>query len=368
MKKNNVKKLVAMAMALAVSTVALAAEKPNPRVVTEAEMKAIYEEVKTPYKYGMVLVPEKGEKIDNPFVFWHKDSWYMVYVRFDGKGYETRLAKSGDMINWQRLGRILDRAPAGQWDCGQSAGYPVLQDTQWGGSNTLKTYNGKYWMMYIGGAKNGYEPDPLAGGVAWTDDPSAVKSWVRSAHNPVLHPYDPDVRAFEQTTVYHHNAIIDESRSLGGRFVDFYNGKMRFYRDNGQAVNQERMGIAVSDDMEHWRRFGRGAVISDLKSGQGGISGDGVIQKIGDLWVMFYFGCGWRSDAGGAWDTFACSRDLEHWTTWKGEPLIKPSTPYDSVYAHKPWVIKHNGVVYHYYCAVGNQGRGIALATSKPLK
>lgn len=31
------------------------------------------------------------------------------------------------------------------------------------------------------------------------------------------------------------------------------------------------------------------------------------------------------------------------------------------------WVIKHNGVVYHYYCAVGDQGRVIALATSKDL-
>jgi len=37
-------------------------------------------------------------------------------------------------------------------------------------------------------------------------------------------------------------------------------------------------------------------------------------------------------------------------------------------YAHKPWVVKHNGVVYHYNCAVGNQGRVIALATSKDMK
>ena len=42
-----------------------------------------------------------------------------------------------------------------------------------------------------------------------------------------------------------------------------------------------------------------------------------------------------------------------------------PSEPWDKTYAHKPWVIKHNGVVYHFYCAVGDQGRVIALATSK---
>ena len=33
----------------------------------------------------------------------------------------------------------------------------------------------------------------------------------------------------------------------------------------------------------------------------------------------------------------------------------------------KPWVIKWNDVVYHFYNAVGNQGRVIALATSKDL-
>jgi hypothetical protein len=31
-------------------------------------------------------------------------------------------------------------------------------------------------------------------------------------------------------------------------------------------------------------------------------------------------------------------------------------------------VLKYNGVVYHFYCAVGNEGRVIALATSADLK
>ena len=36
-----------------------------------------------------------------------------------------------------------------------------------------------------------------------------------------------------------------------------------------------------------------------------------------------------------------------HWTKWAGEDLIKPSEAYDQTFAHKPWVIKHEGVVYH---------------------
>ena len=80
---------------------------------------------------------------------------------------------------------------------------------------------------------------------------------------------------------------------------------------------------------------------------------------------MFYFT---SIDKVGVCDSFACSYDLKHWTRWSGEPLVRPSQPYDATYAHKPWVIKHDGVVYHYYCGVGNNGRVIALATSKDLR
>ena len=48
-------------------------------------------------------------------------------------------------------------------------------------------------------------------------------------------------------------------------------------------------------------------------------------------------------------------------------PSVEPSKPWDQKYAHKPWLIKHDGVVYHFYCAVGDQGRVIALATSKRM-
>lgn len=96
-----------------------------------------------------------------------------------------------------------------------------------------------------------------------------------------------------------------------------------------------------------------------------GISGDPQIVRMGDLWVMFYFGAFWQP---GAFDTFACSNDMVHWTKWEGKHLIESSEPWDKQFAHKPWVIKHNGVVYHFYCAVGDQGRVIALATSKDMK
>jgi predicted GH43/DUF377 family glycosyl hydrolase len=75
-------------------------------------------------------------------------------------------------------------------------------------------------------------------------------------------------------------------------------------------------------------------------------------------------------DQGDLWafDPFACSTDFVNWTKWSGPDLVHPSEPWDSKFAHKPWVVKHDGVVYHFYCAVGDQGRVIGLATSKDLK
>ena len=54
--------------------------------------------------------------------------------------------------------------------------------------------------------------------------------------------------------------------------------------------------------------------------------------------------------------------------SWEGPDLVKPSEPWDNQFAHKPWILKHGGVVYHFYCAVGSQGRVIALATSRDLR
>ena len=331
---------------------------PEPKVVSQERMKAIYEEVKTPYKAGMILLPGKNEKIDNPCVFRHGDEWYMIFVVFDGKGYETHIAKSADLVKWKRLGMVFSRASGNCWDAAQADGWPLLLDPRWDGPNTLGKFDGRYWMMYIGGQKKGYETDPLSTGVAWTDDPSVVKQWTRYPGNPVLSPTDADAREFERKTIYKHYTVEDPTRACGGRFVDFYNAKQK-------GVWRETIGMAVSDDLLHWRRFGSAPVISDGDTTKFAISGDPMIRRIGDTWVMFYFGCGLKRS--GAFDTFACSYDLRNWTKWDGAPLVEPSEPYDSTYAHKPWVIKHEGVVYHFYCAVGDKGRGIALATSKPL-
>jgi len=327
--------------------------------VTRADLQRVYEEVKTPFKYGVILRGSEKELLDCPSVFRFGESWFMVYVAIkDTVGYETFLAESTDLLHWQPRGRILSFPKIG-WDAWQVDGGMALIDPAWGGAARPETHAGKYWLSYIGGAKQGYEPDPLAIGMAWTTTPDRPVEWTRHAQNPVLSPSQPEARAYENVTLYKSTIIRDADRTLGHPFVMFYNAKTKFGK-----VSHEAIGMAVSDDMVNWRRFGAEPVV-DNAPGQAAISGDPQIVKMGDLWVMFYFGHRWKPKA---FDTFAVSRDLVHWTKWDGAHLIEPSEPWDQTFAHKPWVLKHAGVVYHFYCAVGDQGRVIALATSKDLK
>lgn len=325
------------------------APQPLPTTVPQAAMEEIYQTVRTPYKYGVVLEGEDGDMVDSPSVFRHGDRWYMVYIIFDGRGYETALAESDDLLHWTKRGKLLPFRD-GAWDANQAAGYVALQDHRWKGSYELGQHDGRYWMSYLGGGSTGYEKGVLSIGLASTDDPSTPRPWTRFEGNPVLSPQQPDARPFEDVTLYKSHILHDESETLGAPYVMFYNAKGEY----------ETIGMAVSDDMTTWRRHGSDPVIDNGS----GISGDPQITKIGDLWVMFYFGAFWEPNA---FDTFACSYDLEHWTKWTGPNLIEPSEPWDQKYAHKPWVIVHDDVVYHFYNAVGDQGRVIALATSEDI-
>lgn len=316
-------------------------------------MEEVFREARTPYKRGVILHPEPGEMLDCPNVFRHGDRWYMLLVSIvDKVGYETELAASDDLLHWRRLGKVLPFGGKG-WDKWQADASIALVDPTWGGNGRLQAFDGKYWLTYFGGAKQGYETDPLSLGVAWTKDPTVAKPWTRLVDNPVLSPTDVTARPFEKATIYKSHVLWDREQTLGSPFVMWYNAKQQ-----GKWI--ERIGMAVSDDMVRWRRLGDAPVIDNGR----GISGDPQVVRMGDLWVMFYFGAGWGAKP--AFDTFACSRDLVQWTKWKGPALVEPSEPFDKTFAHKPWLLKHDGTVYHFYCSVGEGGRAIALATSAP--
>jgi len=143
-----------------------------PSDVTDAEMQRVYEEIRTPFKYGVVLPQEDGDPVDSPNVFRYGDAWYMLYLRFLNKtGYVAKLAKSYDLLHWESSGTVAPFREIG-WDAWQCSPSAALVDYVWGGSCAIQPYDGKYWFTYLGGAGKGYEPDPLKIGFGATDDPS----------------------------------------------------------------------------------------------------------------------------------------------------------------------------------------------------
>jgi predicted GH43/DUF377 family glycosyl hydrolase len=346
---------------LFVHQVALAQEVPQQK------MQDIYEQVKTPHKYGLVISPDSiSKKIDCPSVFRKGNNWYMTYILFDGRGYETWLAKSKNLLQWKTLGRIMsfgDTADTNnvKWDANQSAGYIALQDEKFGGSYALQKYNGKHWLSYFGGKEKGYETGKLSIGVASTkNDITKPHEWNRLG-DAVLSITDVDIRWWENKKLFKSTIVWDKAKTTGHPFVMYYNANGDSSHNTPKWRWFERIGMAVSDDMINWQRLGADPVVHHKI----GITGDAVVQKINDVWVMFYFGAFWegRKDA---FNRFACSYDLVHWTDWNGDDLIKSSEEYDAKFAHKSFVVKWKGVVYHFYCAVDKKdNRGIAVATSK---
>ena len=340
-------------------------------IIPQSDMQRIYNEVRTPYKYGMVVAPtDNYHKIDCPTVFRVGDKWLMTYVVYngkdglDGRGYETWLASSDDLLHWNTEGRILSYKEDG-WDMNQRGGFPALIDWTWAGNYGISKYKKNYWLTYIGGHGTGYEAvrEPLNIGIAWTDgDITQAHEW-QSGNKPLLSINDKDAQWWEKLVQYKSTIYDDPQKTLGKRFVMFYNaGGINPAND----LKAERIGIALSNDLKKWKRYEGNPVFANEVGGI--ITGDAQIAKMGDLYVMFYFKAYDPSRKYNAFNTFAVSRDLIHWQRWEGEDLIWPTKNYDEMFAHKSYVLKHNGVVYHFYCAVNNdQQRGIAVATSVPM-
>lgn len=339
--------------------------------ISQEQMTKIYEEVKTTYKYGMVIAPKDNyHKIDCPTVYREGNKWYMTYVVYngksgtDGRGYETWLAQSDNLLEWETLGRLLSYKANG-WDMNQRGGFPALIDWTWNGSYTMERYKGKHWMTYIGGEGTGYEAvrAPLNIGIAWTGKGVDNAHEWNSANSPLLSIDDKDCQWWEKLVQYKSTIYKDDAKTLGKRFVMFYNAGGINPQNQMKA---ERIGIALSNDMKRWTRYEGNPIFTHEVKGI--ITGDAQIVKMGNLYVMFWFSAFNPSRPYSAFNTFAVSHDLVHWQEWQGKDLIYPTKAYDELFAHKSYVVKHNGVVYHFYCAVNNaEQRGIAVATSIPM-
>ena len=303
---------------------------------------------------------EKIDGVDCPTVYRIPGDrrWYMSFIGFDGKGYQSFVAQSDDLIHWKHLGLAFGYGPEGAFDFGGAViGAFLYESYNVKAARRLKRRDGKFWTLY--GAyprQGGYELRPGYEGLAWSDD---GLRWHRAMQKPALSVFDADCAAWEKDCIYQPWLVEHD-----GQFVDFYNAA------NGGT---EQMGIALSKDLRKWSRYAGNPVVRNRPGGYDEhFCSDGKVFRDGDHWIMIYFGVG----HGGAHIMAAFSRDLLHWTAHP-EPLYKAGgSPYglDRQYAHKVSLVYNpkNRTLYMFYNAVpGSEGatggRGIGLITSRPL-
>lgn len=282
------------------------------------------------------------------------DKWYMSFICFNGKGYNSFVAESTDLIRWSYYRLAMGFGPEGGFDHGGCViGAYLYESYDIKAPRVLKKRDGKYWTLYgCYPRQGGYELRPGYEGVACSDD---GLTWRRAKDEPILSVHDPDCGPWEKDCIYQPWLLEHK-----GGFFDFYNAA------NGGS---EQTGLAFSTDLLNWMRYPANPVVSNRKGGYDEkFASDPKVFRDGDHWTMFYFGVG----RGGAHIMVAFSRDLVHWTAHP-EPLYKAGgnpSGLDARYAHKISLVYNpdNDTFYMYYCAVGDRGRGIGLITSKPVE
>jgi predicted GH43/DUF377 family glycosyl hydrolase len=343
----------------------IVAQRVNPVKIDKITVKQWSEPYRNWHYHPNWVIPanpdikefEEVKMTDVPTVFQVKgnDKWFMTFIGFDGQGYQSFIAESNDLVQWDNLRLAMGYGPEGEFDYGGVVlGAYLYEDYNIQSPRTLKKRDGKYYSLY--GAyprQGGYELRPGYEGIASSEDGI---SWKRAQNKPILSVYQEDCGEWKKDCIYQPWLIEHK-----GKYYNFYNAA------NGSI---EQLGMATSSDLLEWKRYEHNPVIPVGEEGSYNekFSSDSKVFWDKDHWVSFFFGVG----KGGAHIMTAFSRDLYNWTV-DPEPIYKAGgnpSGIDHKYAHKISLVWNpaNETYYMYYCAVDKNGkRGIGLITSKPL-
>ena len=302
----------------------------------------------TPYHYPRPVLHGSGKPgsfdekaVDIPFVFWHLGKYYMVYSGFDGIGYQSALAVSEDLVNWEYQGLILKRQTgSGRWDeNGGAVTWMIKESDDLYTVPKLGKVDGKYWLVYHSYPGNGYEAGAAEIGLAWTEDETLL-TW-HFLDQPVFSWKDG--KDWENGGLYKACVVKKEDT-----WYLFYNAKTR-----GEHWI-EQTGVATSKDLLCWKRYEENPIIRNgPKAWDSTFASDPYVVRDGKTWVCFYYGIGGAEEDGlyHAQNGAALSEDLLHWEKAE-EPLLRHGMEgsFDHHHAHKPAIFYENGVLYQFYC------------------
>ncbi len=321
---------------------------------------------RTPYKSGeLVLGPSTdpaafdSKSVDDPFVFLHEGAFHMLYIGFDGTGYQTGLARSADLLHWERVACVARRDPKSRYTRYNVALSCIVRENTLTSPGKLIKVKGRYlgaWNAYPGA---GYEEGAAVIGLAWSDD---LLHWELT--DPILFPQDG--AAWEHGGLYRPNLLEHD-----GVFYLYYNAKTDALPKAQGGGWHEQSGVATSRDLKTWTRYEGNPILRNggPDSWDSRFASNPFVVRHKDLWAMYYFGFDLK---GKARELLALGHDPYHFEK-VNEIMIDVGAPgtVDETYAHKPSVIFHDGALYHFYCAVSGKWpheiRGVSVARSVPF-
>ncbi|MBW4331787.1 hypothetical protein KY084_13010 [Stakelama sp. CBK3Z-3] len=322
-----------------------------------ADPAAPYE---TPYKYGKLVLEGSYEAgafdekaVDCPFVFYHDGQFNLLYTGWDGTGYQTGRAVSEDLINWKRAGIMLARDPDDPITRYNISCASILRENELYSPGRLIKVDGRYLAAWHAYPNPGYEQGSAVIGLAWSED---LVNWERT--DPILRAEDG--ADWERGGLYKPYIVKN-----GDTYLLYYNAKT-----TGNPW-KEQTGLAMSKDLKSWTRYAGNPIIRNGEPGGSGDSwfaSDPVVYTHNGEWSLFYFG---RAKDGKCREYLSLGNAPYHFDKVPG-PLIDIGAPgsIDEHFAHKPSLVHHDGVLYHFYTGVSgkypNDLRGITVARSKP--
>ncbi len=321
---------------------------------------------RTPYKYGKLVLSATGGKgdfdeksVDDPIVFYAGGQFRMLYIGFDGVGYQTGLATSSDLVTWKREACVGRRDPASKWTKYNLALSSILRNKNLGSRGEAIKIDGRYLGAWHAYPNPGYEEGAAVIGLARSSD---LLHWELT--EPILLPGDG--APWEHGGLYRPDLM-----QYKGTFYLYYNAKTDPLPKTEGGGWHEQTGVATSRDLKNWTRYAGNPILRNGAQGSldDRFSSNPYVIQHRDVWGMYYFGLSSRTRK--AVDLLALGHDPFHFEK-TDEVTIDTGAPgsIDEVYAHKPSVISHKGVLYHFYCAVSgkwpNDVRGISVARSVP--
>ena len=242
----------------------------------------------------------------NPSVVRYRGVYFNLYSGFDGKTWRTGLAMSPDGIRWTRRGPVLSPDPA-TWEGNYIAanGTAVLKD-------------GEFLYWYQAG-------DPPRIGLARSHDALHWQKFPR----PVL--------ATGPRGSWDERGVADPyAIHAGGAFYLFYLGTDR--------ARQQRLGVAQSDDGEHWTKLRSNPILELGEPGafdENGLGEPAVWATDGYYW-MLYTG---RDRNEYRRIGFARSSDGVRWERVRDAPILAGTAPWDAKVVCDPTVELDGGTV-----------------------